>query len=451
MDALRKAEQQKQRLGTPDPTDQAGGLQLEPIASQDAGLPLADTEHQASPTLASGKQEAGSLPELPSRLEDLDEQFLAHAQNPPLKPKTPVAPPPIEPAAAPVKRETAQAAKPGTAAASPEDARNLFEAKQTTRPPAKRSMMIAVGLLGFSAALGVGGYVWWQMQPPSGLLTSGAPAISPQPLPPPATVPQAAAPLPPPQVTAPAAPPIEPAVVATVPPAPTSDPVPPAPRRGTSPKPASPTVESIEQPQLPIRLTRAQEKVDTTLEQAYQAFNRGDKDQARTLWRKTLAGEPLNADALHGLAALALQQNRLDEAASHYRRALDANPKDAIALSALASLNATTDPLQAESQLKTQLADQPNSPHLNFALGNLYARTARWPEAQQAFFKAHTADPANPDYLFNLAVSLDQLRQPHLASQYYARALAAAEQQTASFDPAQVAIRLKLLQSSLLH
>lgn len=192
-------------------------------------------------------------------------------------------------------------------------------------------------------------------------------------------------------------------------------------------------------------------KINPALEQAYQAFNNGDYERARSAWQKVLASDSRNGDALHGLAAIALHDRQPEKAAEFYQRALEANPKDGLAISALYALRTPTDSLQAESRLKTLLAEQPDSPYLNFALGNLYSRTTRWAEAQQAYFKAHTADPGNPDYLYNLAVSLDQLHQPRLAIQYYNRATAAARQQTPGFDPAQVETRLKVLQSESLH
>ena len=70
---------------------------------------------------------------------------------------------------------------------------------------------------------------------------------------------------------------------------------------------------------------------------------------------------------------------------------------------------------------------------LYFTLGNQYAQQGRWAEAQQAYFKAFGADPDNPDFAFNLAVSLDQLRQPALALEYYRRALTLSQKRSASF------------------
>lgn len=67
-------------------------------------------------------------------------------------------------------------------------------------------------------------------------------------------------------------------------------------------------------------------------------------------------------------------------------------------------------------------------------------------EAQQAYFQAYAADPENPDFIFNVAVSLDQLRKSKLATQYYQMALSAAEARPAGFDRAQVENRLHELQ-----
>jgi Flp pilus assembly protein TadD len=49
-------------------------------------------------------------------------------------------------------------------------------------------------------------------------------------------------------------------------------------------------------------------------------------------------------------------------------------------------------------------------------------------------FQAYALEPDNADLLFNLAVSLDHLRQHKLAVQYYRMALSAAETRRGAFD-----------------
>jgi Tfp pilus assembly protein PilF len=440
MDALRKAELQKQGLAAqhqPDRTFEPAGLELEPIAS-----PTAPSSATPQPVIKPG---GDRLPELPTRLEDLDEQFMSHAAKTPFKPSPTIAPPTPEAVAKP--RES-------TTAASPEIARKLFEAKQPA-PSNNRNFAIAVGVVTFLAVSSIGGYVWWQLQPKGGLVATGTP------LPPtaaPAPVAQISAPQPPaavppaPTFSGPAAAPTPsaaPAPLAALPATSRNDDtdesagLPPPRRTEARPAQAAPAAQA----QSPVRLSMAQQKTNPLLEQAYQAFNRGEIDLAEANWNKVLAADPRNADALHGMAAIAQQRQQTGEAANYYLRALEADPKDALALSGLVSLRTSADTQSTESRLKTLLAEQPDSPYLNFALGNLYARSTRWAEAQQAYFKSHTADPGNPDYLFNLAVSLDQLHQPNLAIQYYKQALAAVTQQPVGFDAAQVAARLKILQT----
>jgi tetratricopeptide (TPR) repeat protein len=58
------------------------------------------------------------------------------------------------------------------------------------------------------------------------------------------------------------------------------------------------------------------------------------------------------------------------------------------------------------------LAAQPDSPTLNFALGNLYAQQGRWNDAQQAYFRAFAGDGDNPDYQFNLASASTSCANP---------------------------------------
>lgn len=483
MDALRKAEQQKQKQAAQAQGEQlapSSGLELEPISLQEPPQAAAESPLEAegptappppsTPDIFSQTNGFGPkknrLQDLPTRLEDLDEQFIAHAAEPPLKKPaaatvapTPPAPPTPTPApspAAPVREKKIET--------SPESARKLFDAKQPSPPKGKNNFVLAVSLLGLVAGLGIGGYLWWEMQPKGVQLASGAApaapvaAIKPPPPPPP-----------PPATPAPAA--SAPPVAVAAAPAPTVAAAPqPAPAAAASPaKPASapqadadddeiqavrpakreraPAAVAAPKPDSPVRVSSAPKKTDPGLEQAYQAFNSGDMELARSSWKKVLASDPRNSDALHGMAALALQSGQPAQAAELYLRALETDPKDALALSGLLALKAPSDVLQAESRLKTLLAEQPDSSHLNFALGNLYARGSRWAEAQQSYFKAHTADPANPDYLFNLAVSLDQLHQPKLAAQYYGQAIEATARQPAGFDTAQAATRLKALQS----
>jgi Tfp pilus assembly protein PilF len=381
------------------------------------------------------------LPELPKRLEDLDDQFFTNDAPSTKSVRTPASTQRREPGVSSSPQKEADAT-------SRDTVRNVFTAKQAAIKD-NHSFAIAVGLSTLVAAVVIGGYLFWQMQPKGGLSAGSTLAPITPPVTPPAPAALAQAPavqLPPPtaapeeSTSAPQgktvnrehAKPLANNVTAN-----------PDRQSAAAPRPAGQDV--------PIRINSATRKLDSTLEKALQAFNRGELELAGVAWLSKLHSDPRNTDALHGLAAIAQQEGQTEQAVDYYLRALEVDPKDALAVSGLASLKISTDTRQTESRLKTLLAEQPDSPYLNFALGNLYAQGTRWAEAQQAYFKAQTADPANPDYLYNLAVSLDHLHQPRLAAQYYERALDAARQQVAGFDTAQAAVRLKTLQSGLPH
>jgi len=438
MDALRKAELQKQQSGASAPVasgSESNNLSLEPLAEQGMA-PQVPIESSTA------KEEVNRrLPELPKRLEELDDQFFT--ADPALKRSiralTDTKAPETESKTLPLKTSNNP---------SREAAQNVFAAKQPTQTIG-HGFAITVSIATLIAIAAIGGYFYWQMQPKGGLAVSPGLAVQQAPLAPPPTPAAQAVPTAPAMTTA--------AAPATAPPVAAlqssgtprkADVV--APRTAVAPSPTPPRAaaqQAQEYPDSVIRVNTKQKKADGTMEAAHAAFSRGEIDLARSIWLKTLQSDPRNINALHGLAALTLQEGKPDQAATLYLRVLEVDPKDAVAHAGLLSINTPADARQAESRLKGLLAEQPNSPHLHFALGNLYMNDARWSEAQQAFFKAHVADPANPDYLYNLAVSLDHLHQTNLAAQHYARALVAAQSQVAAFDSAKVEERLKALRN----
>ena len=102
-------------------------------------------------------------------------------------------------------------------------------------------------------------------------------------------------------------------------------------------------------------------------------------------------------------------------------------------------------PQQTESQLKLMLRDEPDSPYLNFALANAYGAQQRWQEAQRHYFTALQNNPDDPNYAYNLAVSLEHISQPSSAITYYQRALENFTHGLATFNRDVVNQRLELL------
>lgn len=392
IDALRKAERAKRQDETANPVTTAGtDLTLEPV--------IAD-ESQAARSPATTSMPERTAPTRRPELPELENQETAERRA----------------------------------------ILNTFAVKESAKTDKKVALLAATA--GLLAVGGIGGYLWWQLRP-------FPPPLTPK------TVPAPVAPVRTAPTPSPAASDVPPSVrdtsvaTATVSASPTQ------PAKVTQRPPATPEERraTVTPKQMtsagmlaPINVTAPQLKPDATLAEAFDAFQAGNLAVARAAYEKLLQADPRSSEALHGLAAIALREGRADVAAVAYLRILDANPSDAAAHAGLVGLDTRSDPVASESRIKSLLAAQPDMPVLNFALGNLYARQGRWDEAQQAYFKAVTGDGNSPDYLFNLAVSLDQLHQPSLAAQYYGRALMAAANRPAAFDRAQASSRLRQLQ-----
>ena len=184
-----------------------------------------------------------------------------------------------------------------------------------------------------------------------------------------------------------------------------------------------------------IKITRKSQpaRVNPLLSEGYEAFNNGDMAAADQAYRRVLRQQPRNRDAMLGLAAIAMAGGQWQQASAAYAELLRLDPNDSVAQAAIISLHDDIDPLASETKIKNMLRDAPDSAHLHFSLGNVFADQARWSEAQAAFFDAHRLDNDNADYAFNLAVSLDRLIQRAAALDYYRLALDLADRGVAGF------------------
>jgi tetratricopeptide (TPR) repeat protein len=220
-------------------------------------------------------------------------------------------------------------------------------------------------------------------------------------------------------------------------------------RRQAVKPPAAPAPRTVEAPRDSIRVSAgsAEPQLDPRLTQGYAALQSGNLDAARQAYGDAARSEPRNVNAQLGLAAVAMHEGRADDASRLYFNILDLDPRNAYAQAGLIALMGKADPVSAEARLKQLIAREPLA-SLYFTLGNLYGDQSRWAEAQQAYFRAHNLEPANPDYAYNLAVGLEHVGQPRLAAGFYQHAVARATAAgRAGFDLAQAQERIRLLAS----
>ncbi len=193
-----------------------------------------------------------------------------------------------------------------------------------------------------------------------------------------------------------------------------------------------------------LRLARSIEpaEINTDLADAYAALKKADYARAKTLYAKLLQADAMSIDSQLGMATVLARQGESTAALTHYRQVLALDPRNGTALAGLLALRNSSSPA-LEVELRTLIGRNPEASSLRFSLGNLYASERRWVEAQQAYFEAYRLESENADYAYNLAVSLDHLKQEKLALDYYHKALVRLAKSGGQFDVSAVNRRIK--------
>lgn len=208
-------------------------------------------------------------------------------------------------------------------------------------------------------------------------------------------------------------------------------------KSANSPSPVTLEVSSQKQPP----------SVDQALLDAYDAFIKGDDSNAKALYRSVLKKDIRQVDALLGMAVIAQRQSRNADAVGWYQKVLEIAPRNPTALAGIASANPSTNVISQISRLKNLIAQHPQTANYHASLGNLYAQENQWVLAQQAYFNANRFDNQNAEYAFNLAISLEHLNKPKLASTHYQRALSLVIKTGASIpNRSQIEERINALQ-----
>ncbi len=180
---------------------------------------------------------------------------------------------------------------------------------------------------------------------------------------------------------------------------------------------------------------------------AYQAYDKGDWQQAEFYYRQVLEKKPNQRDALLGMLAIyqldTLRITNARELAEHIRQ-LYPNDKE-VRLATDGVVSSLLSERLSESELKQtqQLVTRPSE--ASFRLGLLFAEQQRWPEAQSAFFDAVKAVPNNPSYRLNLAISYDHLGKHRLAVEHYKQLMSQGKARLIGLDVEMIQQRLDFL------
>lgn len=191
------------------------------------------------------------------------------------------------------------------------------------------------------------------------------------------------------------------------------------------------------------------------IRQGYTAYQEGRFYEAEQAYKEAMQLKPHHRDALLGAAAVAFQQGKSQQALSYYQQRLSRAPTDSYAKSgiiAIASAGLPASPQSntaLESEVNKLLTEFPEAAHLHFLKGSIHAARMQWGSAQLSFFEAWRWDKTKPDYVYNLAVSLDHLNQSKEALRLYRQAIVLSAIAVSSFNNQQASQRILQLEQQL--
>lgn len=160
-----------------------------------------------------------------------------------------------------------------------------------------------------------------------------------------------------------------------------------------------------------------------SLEQGYAALLDGRLDDAALAYGAALAANPMERDALLGLAYVAHSKGRRDEAQTLYRKVLRLEPGNSVANAGLIALEAGTSGSTNSERAKSLAARQPDSAAVQALAASALVQDGLLAEAALAFVRAQGLEPTNPWHSYNLAVALDKLGNFAQALEQYDKAL----------------------------
>ena len=207
---------------------------------------------------------------------------------------------------------------------------------------------------------------------------------------------------------------------------------------------AAPAPTEQTEAQLQIQRGTLKASVDADVMRGYKALGQNQFSQAREAYSQVLASNPTQRDALLGIAYAHQALGNTDQALSTLRRLIELYPRDSDGMSALYLIGGGD--LVAEETRFKQLLDRTEYPaSVHYTLGVIYFEQRRFGEAERAFSRASSLSPTQPDYAYNLALTLDQLGRSRDAARQYVVALNLANQTSAVFSRDLARARLRIL------
>ncbi len=159
--------------------------------------------------------------------------------------------------------------------------------------------------------------------------------------------------------------------------------------------------------------------INYELEKAYNALLSGQSNAAITIYKEVLKNDPLNEDALFGLATTYHRAGQIEAARPLYGKLLAQNPSHRSALNNFLVLVADEAPQEALLQLEALEKKSPDFSPIPAQMAVIYQKNGDFAKASEKMFKAVSLAPENLTYRYNLAILMDKQRNYEEATKLY--------------------------------
>ncbi len=159
--------------------------------------------------------------------------------------------------------------------------------------------------------------------------------------------------------------------------------------------------------------------INYELEKAYNALLSGQSANAIDIYKRVLANDPNNSNALFGLATTYHRAGQIDAARPLYGKILAKDPNNREALNNFLVLLSDEAPQEALTQLEALEKKSPDFSPIPAQMAVIYQKLGDPAKASEKMFKAVALAPENLTYRYNLAIMLDKQRNYPEAARLY--------------------------------
>jgi Tfp pilus assembly protein PilF len=164
------------------------------------------------------------------------------------------------------------------------------------------------------------------------------------------------------------------------------------------------------------------------LSSAYQALMVGHYEAAAVLYKKAVAQDPNNVNAIYALGTIYQKQQDLELAKQYYTQVLSQQPSHQKALNNFLTILSADKPEAALHELLELEQVMPNFAPIKAQIGLVYAAMNDYTQGERYIRYALSLSPQEGIYKYNLAVLYDKMQKPQLAIKFYQQALEAKTQ-----------------------